>query len=74
MNNIGNGKANSMGNTSKGEVLQTKQPPQANPYFILDPTNPNNLLGPMTKAKLDLFHESRCTPMDIVDRAIFDPK
>ena len=27
----------------------------------------------MTKAELDLFHESRYTPDDIVDEAVFDP-
>ena len=30
-------------------------------------------LGPMTKAELDLFHESRRKPTDVVDEAIFDP-
>ena len=33
----------------------------------------DNLLGPMTQAELDLFHESRHKPMDVVDEAIFDP-
>ena len=51
-----------------------KHSPQDTPYFIPDPTNPDNLLGPVTKADLDLFHESRHKPMDIVDEAIFDPK
>ena len=27
----------------------------------------------MTQAEIDLFHESRCKPVDIVDEAIFDP-
>ena len=61
---------------NKGDSLQFKQPnhpPQDTPYFIPDPTNPDNLLGPMTKAELDLFHESRHKPTDVVDGAIFDP-
>ena len=53
--------------------MQTKHSPQDTPYFIPDPTNPDNLLGPMTKAELDLFHESRHKHTDIVDEAIFDP-
>ena len=56
----------------KNETSQMKHSPQDTPYFIPDPTNPDNLLGPMTKADLDLFHESRHKPMDIVDEAIFD--
>ena len=73
MNNINKGKAKNMVNTSEGDVLQSKHPPQDTSYFILDPTNPDNLLGPMTKAELDLFYESRYTPTDIVDKAVFDP-
>ena len=52
---------------SKGNALQSKCPPQDTPYFIPDSTNPDNLLGLMTRAELDLFHESRHKPMDIVD-------
>ena len=65
LNNIdnGNGTANIMAYKSKGkdEVLQSKHPSQNTPYFIPDPTNPDNFLGLMTKAKLDLFYESRQT-------------
>ena len=46
-NNIGKGKANNIVNTFKGYVkgdaLQSKCPSQDTPYFILDPTNPDNL-------------------------------
>ena len=54
----------------KNEASQMKHSPQDTPYFIPDPTNPDSLLGPIMKTELDLFHESRRKPTDIVDEAI----
>ena len=77
-NNISNGKRAPINKTgiTNNDSLQLKQPshpPPDTPYFIPDPSNPDNWLGPMIKAELDLFRESRCKPADMVDEAIFDP-
>ena len=77
-NNTNDGNRSPINKTgmTKGDSLQLKHPNrplQDTPYFIPDPTNPDSLLGPMTKAELDLFHESRHKSTDVVDEAIFDP-
>ena len=77
MNNTSDGNRASTNKTgmTKGDSLQLEQPncncpPQDTPYIIPNPTNLDNLSGPMTKAELDLFHELRHKPTDVVDEAI----
>ena len=55
------------------EAIETGSSPQNASYFIPDPSNPDNLLGPMTQDDLDLFQESRKKPDDIIDKVMFDP-
>ena len=55
------------------EAIATESSPQNASYFIPDPSNPDNLLGPMTQDDLDLFQESRKKSDDIIDEVIFDP-
>ena len=55
------------------EAIETESSPQKISYFIPDPSNPDNLLGPMTQDDLDLFQESRKKLDDIIDKVIFDP-
>ena len=54
-------------------AIETESSPQNASYFIPDPSNPDDLLGPMTQDDLDLFQESRKKPDDIIDEVIFDP-
>ena len=72
-NNTSNGNRPPINKTSetKDDSLQFKQPncpSPDNPYIIPDPTNPDNWLGPMTKAELALFHKSRHEPTDVADK------
>ena len=55
------------------EAIETETSSQNAIYFIPDPSNPDNLLGPMTQDDLDLFQESRQKLDDIIDEVIFDP-
>ena len=40
------------------EAIETGTSPQNVSYFVPDPLNPDNLLGPVTQDDVDLCHEN----------------